>query len=300
MHRHLVTTALTFWSLLASFVASLPSHASAAGPVETAEAVAAIKRLGGSVHRMGKEWEVEFHRGRSLTDDELAQVASLKNIVVLNLRETKVTSAGLVHLKDLANLRWLHLEKTEVGDEGTENLAGLINLEYLNLYATNITDKTLGRLTGLKKLKKLYVWQTAVTDKGVARLEKALPNLKIVRGVDLSKLAATFPKESEEPKPTKALKWIAVSSRADAPAKSLNGINTTVFFENKSSRKVKLYWISYGGGELKLYGELAPGATRRQNTYSKNSWLITDENDQPLGYFLIEQEESLAVIPSLK
>jgi len=124
--------------------------------------------------------------------------------------------------------------------------------------------------------------------------------LRVVRGIDLSKLASTFPTEAEKPKPKVALKWVAVSSRAEAPARSENGINCQISFENKSARPVKLYWITYGNGALKLYATLAPGATRQQNSYSRNAWLITDENDQPLGYFVVEPEDSHAVIPSQK
>ena len=69
-----------------------------------------------------------------------------------------------------------------------------------------------------------------------------------------------------------------------------------MFFVNRSKRPVKVVWIAYDG-ELKLYAELAPGATRQQNTYSRNTWLITDENDKSLGYFLATSEEALAVIP---
>ena len=301
MHRYLATMAPTF-SMLVGFllIADLAVHVRAAEPAVDA-AVAAIRKIGGSVRPMRssrEEWEVDFHlRGRELTDEGLVLVAALTNVVSLDLRETKITCAGLVHLKGLTKLRRLHLERTKVGDEGIANLAGLINLEYLNLYKTNITDKSLRRMTGLKKLRRLYVWQTGVTDEGVAKLEKALPELKIVRGVDLSKLPARFPKEPESQKPTATLKWIAVSSREEAPQRSVSGLNTQVFFENKSKRRVKLYWITYGGG-LKLYGELAPSAIRRQNTYSKNAWLITDENNTPLGYFIVGTEESRAVIPS--
>ena len=124
-----------------------------------------------------------------------------------------------------------------------------------------------------------------------------LPDLKIVRGIDLSKLPSKFPPpEPKRAKPTKQLKFVAVTSRDDAPKRSTNGDNTQVFFENKSKQKVKIYWITYGGG-LKLYGELTPGGTRQQNTYSNNAWLITDEGDKPLGYFVVKPEEALAVIP---
>ena len=142
------------------------------------------------------------------------------------------------------------------------------------------------------------MWQTEVTEEGVAKLEQALPGLAVVRGVDLDKLAASLPPPPEPPKPKVDLKWIATSSASDAP-KSKNGINTQVIFENKSTQRVKVYWVSYGG-ELKLYGELDPGGTRQQNSYSKNTWLIADNNDQPLGYFLIDTDEiARAVIPKL-
>ena len=102
----------------------------------------------------------------------------------------------------------------------------------------------------------------------------------------------------ELPKPKVSLKWIAVSERVQAPKRSENGINCQILFENRSPRPVKLQWISYGDGGLKFYATLAPGATRQQNSYSRNVWLITDENDQPLGYFVVEEDDSHAVIPS--
>jgi hypothetical protein len=282
---------------------ALPVRAADSPSAGDVEAVGMIEELGGSLHPMSnennQEWEVDFHlRGRALTDEGLAHVAALKNVVSLNLRDTQITGAGLAHLRGLTQLRYLHLERTSVGDAGTENLSGLANLEYLNLYGTNVSDQTLARLPGLKKLKRLYVWQTAVTDDGVARLEKELPDLRIVRGVDLSKLPTYSEVESNAPKPTEDLKWIAASSTSEAP-KSQNGLNTQVFFANKSGVRVKLYWVSYGN-ELKLYGVLEPDATRQQNTYSRNTWLITDENDAPLGYFIVTEAVSRAVIPSQK
>ena len=202
----------------------------------------AIKKSGGLVLPYpgeGEQWEVEFHlRGRDLTDDGLANVAALKNVIALNLRDTQITSAGLVHLKGLTKLRRLHLERTKIGDEGIGNLVNLPDLEYLNLYATKITDKSLDQLAGLKNLKQLYVWQTDVTDEGVARFKKARPKVKIVRGLDLSKVVVV---KKLEPKPVDALKWIAASDQK--PPKSKTGSFTTVVFENQSGRKVKLYWV---------------------------------------------------------
>lgn len=264
--------------------------------------IAAIEEFGGTVKLVPdaneQEWEVEFHlHGRDLTDEGLETIAALKRIVSLNLRDTKITGEGLVHLQGLGGLRELHLERTEVGDAAIANLAGLNNLEYLNLYSTNITDKSLEHLMSLKKLKRLYVWQTGVTDAGIERLQQQLPDLKIVRGVDLDKLPQYAEIVARKPEPEQDLKWIAVNLVSEAP-KSKNGINTLVLFENKSGQRVKLFWVSYGN-ELKLYATLEPDMTREQNSYAGNTWLITDETDNPLGYFVVTEEVSRAVIPSL-
>lgn len=259
--------------------------------------ISAIEKSGGLVLPWPGEndaWEVEYHlRGRDLEDDGLAPLAALKTVVSLNLRDTKITSDGLKHLSGLTQLKRLHLERTAVDDSGVTHLAKLNNLEYLNLYGTKITDKALTELKGLKNLKKLYVWQTEVTDDGVANLKEALPNLKIVKGVDLSKIVIV---KKEEPKPEETLKWLAVGGPDKPPAKSKPGSFLIITFQNKSDKDVKLYWVDYGGGK-KLYGEIAKGGERKQNTYSDAVWLVTDNQDKPLGYFVAGTKIALAVIP---
>jgi hypothetical protein len=265
--------------------------------------VNAIKKAGGTVRRFGgnaTDLEVEFHlRGRKLTDKGLAHIVSLSNVVSLNLRDTSITGAGLVHLKGLAKLHTLHLERTAVDDAGIAHLSGLSNLEYLNLYATNVTDKSLAHLVRLQKLRCLYVWNTGVTEMGIVKLEKALPGLKVSRGVDLSKLPTKYPTKVEPAKPKGNLKWVAITSRDDAPENSISDGNTHIVFKNESKQRVKVYWIGFDG-KLKLYSQLAPGGMHRQGTYAKNAWLITDDTDKPLGYFVAVTAESFAVIPSAK
>jgi hypothetical protein len=53
----------------------------------------------------------------------------------------------------------------------------------------------------LNNLKQLYVWQTGVTERGVEKLQKALPSLRIIRGVDLDKVAAQAKKPKPDPGP---------------------------------------------------------------------------------------------------
>lgn len=259
--------------------------------------IEAIEKSGGLVLPWPGEtesWEVEFHlRGGELTNEGLINVAALKTVIALNLRDTQITSEGLAHLKGLSKLKRLHLERTKIDDSGISHLTDLQNLEYLNLYGTKITDKALGQLNGLKNLKQLYVWQTKVTDAGVDKLKKSLPNLKVVRGVDLSKIVIV---KKPVTSPQENLKWLPEGGPAKPPAKSKPGSFTIITFQNKSNKNTKLYWIDYGGSK-KLYGEIVKGQERKQNTYSDAVWLITDDKEKPLGYFVAGTKEALAIIP---
>ena len=69
-----------------------------------------------------------------------------------------------------------------------------------------------------------------------------------------------------------------------------------VYFENKRSHPVKLYWIDYNG-QLKFYADIDAGAKREQTSYSGAVWRIDDAQDQALGYFVTTQKSSIAVIP---
>ena len=59
---------------------------------------------------------------------------------------------------------------------------------------------------------------------------------------------------------------------------------------------MKLYWVEYGGG-LKYYAEIAGGATLTRGSFSKATWLITDLNEEPLGYFTATVEPYQVVVP---
>ena len=269
----------------------------ALGHADDQAAIDSIKKNGGLVlPSPGSEnqWDIQFQlRGRDLTDAGLADLARLGKVVQLNLRDTKITSAGLVHLKGLAKLKRLHLERTNVGDEGIANLTKLTTLEYLNLYGTKITDKSLDHLAGLKKLRQLYVWQTDVTDTGIAKLKKALPAVSVVKGIDLS---TVIPVAKEEPKPENDLKWLPEGGDEKPPAKSVTGEFIFVRFINNRDKPVKLFWIDYGG-KPKLYGVIEPGDQRRQSTYEGAVWMLADQRNKPLGYFVTGREFARAIIP---
>ena len=153
------------------------------------EAIKAIEEAGGSVREVAqndKRLEVDFHlASESASDDAVAHVTKLGDVMRVHLGGTEITDAALGHLKGLSSLVALHLEHTKVTDAGLENLKGLNNLEYLNLYGTAIGDAGLAHLKGLTNLKKLYLWQTKATEQGIAELKKALPDLDVNTGWEL-------------------------------------------------------------------------------------------------------------------
>ena len=105
--------------------------------------------------------------------------------------------------------------------------------------------------------------------------------------------AGPFRTDSWAP-PLEDLRWTAAADKS--PPISVTGSGTEIIFLNKKDIKVKVFWVEYGGG-LRFYGELKPGAIRKQNTYSNATWVITDEKDKTLGYFRTTQKRGNAVIP---
>jgi hypothetical protein len=146
---------------LAALVVRGKGRAAARGAGTQDAAVAAIRKLGGRVER----------------DAE----APGKPVVAVDLYRTPVSDVGLAHLKGLANLETLFLYRTRITDGGLAHLKGLAKLQTLSLSGTEVTDGGLAHLKGLANLRTLYLVVTKVTDKGVADLQKALPEVAIIR-----------------------------------------------------------------------------------------------------------------------
>ena len=93
----------------------------------------------------------------------------------------------------------------------------------------------------------------------------------------------------------KRLKWV-VAKGMTFPKSKTGQSNAVMEFENRSQRTVKIVWVGYDG-KLRTYGVVKPGGKRTQSTYANATWLITDEKDKPLGYFISQPLMSLAIIP---
>src|SRR6266850_574506 len=99
-------------SVMASFQAAKSLEKAGTSDAET-PAIAQIEKAGGSVRQIAQNdehREVDFHlQGASCTDEQLAPLAKIKNVVSLNLGKTSVTDAGLAYVKPLTGLVQLHL-----------------------------------------------------------------------------------------------------------------------------------------------------------------------------------------------
>jgi beta-lactamase regulating signal transducer with metallopeptidase domain len=122
---------------------------------EQAKAIAEIEKLGGKV----------------IVDEKSPD----KPVPLIDLRETKVTDAGLEHLKGFSQLQYLFLGHTDVTDAGLEHLKGLSQLQMLDLSGTKVTDAGLEHLKGLTQLQTLFLGNH-ITDAGLENL-KGLPQL---------------------------------------------------------------------------------------------------------------------------
>ena len=96
----------------------------------------------------------------------------------LELRNTKITDAGLKELKSLKSLTALYVGGTKLSDVGMDEISKMTALEMLDLSDTNITDQGLKKITNLKSLW-LFLSGSKVTEKGVKDFKKVLPKCRI-------------------------------------------------------------------------------------------------------------------------
>ncbi len=83
-----------------------------------------------------------------------------------------------------------------------------------------------------------------------------------------------------------------------APASKPDGDPFQVAFINKTDATVTLHWMNPFGEPIR-YGDIEPGIRKRQQTRPGAVWLITDESDKPLGFFIVGDRTAQAVIADL-
>ena len=116
----------------------------------------------------------------------------------------------------------------------------------------------------------------------------------------LSELQSKSPKEfALKPPPSLAslpkLRWHSTADQ-EVPSSKPVGNPFEVIFLNETPGTLKLFWVS-PDGQRKSYGDIEPGNQVRQQTRPGAVWLITNKNDKQLGYFVVDDRTSKAIIP---
>lgn len=121
-------------------------------------------------------------RSNQATDEQLAPIADLSDLVWLDVDETQITDDGVERLTGLHKLERLRIDSTSLTDAGAAHLTKFPKLHQLNLERTKITDAGLLELAKMPSLKEVYVPMKNVTPVGVEQLRKACPKLNIILG----------------------------------------------------------------------------------------------------------------------
>ena len=111
--------------------------------------------------------------------DDISAIADQSQLLWLDLEESGIDSADLVHLEKLDNLTRLVLTRNSIDDTNLELVADMTGLVDLRLNETEVTDACLTHFEGLVNLRELDLELTNVTAEGVGQLQQKLPNCEI-------------------------------------------------------------------------------------------------------------------------
>jgi hypothetical protein len=128
--------------------------------------LAHVARLTGK----NKPLKALFLGNTGITGSGLAELAPLKHLVRLSLKQLPIDDARLATLPDLPELQFLQLQGTRVSDDGLKTVARYPRLQGLWLENTAVSDAGLVHLKPLKILRTLSLPDTHVTGRGLGEL----------------------------------------------------------------------------------------------------------------------------------
>ena len=128
------------------------------------------------------EWLLAFPDLRVLvlpgSDESLAYVGRLTNLVDLRIFGPELTDAGVAHLAGLRQLEFLRLEDTAISDESLAVLARLPRLTSLMLQGNCLTDRGLAYLGSMRQLTELWLGGTGMeSGRGLGITDAGVPHL---------------------------------------------------------------------------------------------------------------------------
>lgn len=121
--------------------------------------------------------DISLHHTR--VDDEGLRYLAKCPLYRLDLSQTKITGAGLVHFRNHPTLTELDLARTGLDDEGITHLVTVPNIDRMFLGHTHITDSCVEELAKYPSLIRLDVRETDISPEGIERLKMLRPQLDI-------------------------------------------------------------------------------------------------------------------------
>jgi len=150
--------------------------------------ISALQSKGISVYRQSEKsplLNVKLSRDSTLSSKKINQLKKLAlHVNELDLSYSSVDDKMLSTLTRFKNLQVLKLQQTGVTSDGIKYLEELEHLHTLNLYGTSVDDDCLSFLDQLPSLKSLFTWQTKITSEAIAAFSDNHPNINIQAGVD--------------------------------------------------------------------------------------------------------------------
>ena len=141
--------------------------------------LSAITKANGEIfQRDGKIVRVRFSCHSHVTDETLAQIATLTDLEELALVADEITDAGLVHLLALPKLASLNLNNSgTLTDACVPTLVKLRGLRTLTLMRVDFTDAGVQQLAALQQLETLRLVRLPMTSAGLQVVQR-MPNLR--------------------------------------------------------------------------------------------------------------------------
>jgi internalin A len=109
-------------------------------------------------------------------DEGAARLATLTQLKSLSLKYSNISSTGATHLASLVNLEQLDLQSNYIGDDGVRSLKPLTRLTNLNLWGNRLSAKGAECLAQFRELTSLILSYNKIEDSGAACLAE-LTNL---------------------------------------------------------------------------------------------------------------------------
>ncbi len=139
------------------------------------EIVAQLESLGFDVKPISQEIayvDVDYFGlgDEGIPDEKLAALQQARDHVAwLNLGDCGLTDAQLGMIASLPNLLKLNVDRNPLSDAGVVHLKSLKRLEVLNLHGTRVSDAAYSTLDALPRLQKAYLWGTDIVPNSNAK-----------------------------------------------------------------------------------------------------------------------------------